>query len=131
MSTTPITLPPIPGPIPALPQGATHDQQMTHHAAQMRRWDAEMAVLRFAQGERGITTQARLASAQESMAGLMPDQIAALRENARLMQLFLDTPPAPAPAPAPAAPASVDGLTAGDVAIVKGIVEAVRPAAQG
>lgn len=64
MSTAPIALPPIPGPIPALPQGATLDQQMAHHAAQMRLWEAETAVLRFAQAERSIEATTRLAEVQ-------------------------------------------------------------------
>lgn len=121
MSTTPVTLPPTPGPIPTLPQGATHDQQMAHHAAQMRRFEAELAVLRFAQAERSVEANIRLATAQERVADLMPQHLA-------LMQQLLDAPPPPAPAPA--APSSGEGLTAGDVAIVKGIVDAVRPAPQ-
>lgn len=65
MSTTPITLPPIPGPVPALPQGANHDQQMAHHAAQMRRWEAEVAVLRFRQAEQAAAqVAAQIAQAE-------------------------------------------------------------------
>jgi len=118
MSVSQITLPPIPGPVPALPQGANHDQQMAHHAAQMRRWEAEMAVLRFAQAERSIEANNRLAAAQERVADLMPQHLAQ-------MQQLLDQPP---PAPAPAAPSSGEGLTVGDVAIVKGVAEALASA---
>ena len=71
MSANPITLPPIPGPIPALPQGSNHDQQMAHHAAQMRRWEAEVAVLRFEQAERSIAAHQRLADVQTRTATAM------------------------------------------------------------
>lgn len=45
--------------------------------------------------------------------------------NSELMQQLLDQPPAPA-APAPV---SGEGLTAGDVQIVRGLADAIRPQA--
>ena len=68
MSAAPITLPPIPRPIPSLPtQGATHDQQMAHHAARMREWEAEVAELRFAQAERSIQAITAQADANRAL----------------------------------------------------------------
>lgn len=82
MSANPITLPPIPGPVPALPQGANHDQQMAHHAAQMRRWEAEVAVLRFAQAERSVAAISAQAQANQAL-------VAVSTEANRLQNLLL------------------------------------------
>ena len=71
-------------------------------------WADQMRYFEAQQRERNIAANERLAVAQEAIAELIPQQM-------------LDAPP-------PSAPSSGEGLTVGDVAIVKGIVDAVRPA---
>jgi hypothetical protein len=106
--------------IPDLPQqpAPTLDQQLAHLSLLMRVREYEQRERLNAEADRRnaelTTAHGRLAAAQESVAGFMPQQLA-------FMQQLLEAPPAPAAA-------GGDGLTAGDVAIVKGIVDAVRPA---
>lgn len=93
-------------PIPALPANATWDQQMRHV-------EAQMSALRFAQTERSIAASVDLVRAQDQTRAILERQAVA---SERMLELM------------PASSSSGDGLTVGDVAILKGIVDALRPA---
>lgn len=118
-----MTMPTVP-PLPTQPE-PTLDQQLTHLGLQMR-------VVEHAQRERSITVTGLLAEAMSRNAdeakrnadnlralldGGLPSDEALTTALQSLTQAISSAQPAQ----------SGDGLTAGDVAIVKGIVDAVRP----
>lgn len=111
-----MTLPTIP-PLPVQP-APTLDQQLTHAGLLLR-------VAEYQQRERSIAATQALETAQKRMVAAQEATILEIRRSGDLMERYLNGEGSAPSAP----PASAEGLTAGDVQIVKGLAEAIRPQA--